>query len=673
MARIETPKIRNIALVGHEGAGKTMLVEAFLYRVGVLTRMGSIKEGNTASDFDPDEREGGKSFSCSTLSFSYKDVFFNILDVPGSSDCVGDMLTALRAVECAVICVDATSGVKVNTRKIWQEAEKLGLPCCFAITRLDAENTNYEKTLAEIQEHFGDRCIPALWPDGSAASFSKVFSVLEPAEGAPEEVSSMNEKLSEAVVEADDELMEKYLEGEEISSETFRSTFTKAMLQRVLFPVVVAAGEPQVGLEEMLDFLAAYSPKPNEFERKGMAGEEEVVLDPDNGFVGFVYRTVADEFVTRISYLRILSGKLASNTSFVNRRTGKSERIGGLLKICGKEQASIEEGVCGDIVAVAKVEDILAGDTLTDGKTKIVLPEIKFPTPMCSLAVRPKSRGDETKISTALKELVADDRTVAVRADAQTGDLVLSGMSDLHLLLMLKRLKRRRKVEVETAPPKIPYRETITKGAKYVEYTHKKQTGGAGQFARVFIDVEPLERGAGYEFVDKIFGGVIDQSFRPSVDKGIQNKMAEGVIAGNPVVDVRVTLVDGKTHPVDSKDIAFQIAGREAFKKAVLQCNPVLLEPIVKLEVVVPQASMGDVMGDLNGKRGRILTSGTEGNLAVVQALIPLGEVQNYQAGLKSMTGGEGSYTMEFDHYDIVPPNVHKAIVAAYEKEQEQK
>ena len=673
MARIETPKIRNIAFVGHEGAGKTMLVEAFLHKVGVLTRMGTIKEGNTASDFDPDEREGGKSFSCSTLSFSYKDVLFNMLDVPGSSDCVGELLTALRAVECAVICVDATSGVKVNTRKIWQEAEKLGLPCCFAITRLDAENTNFAKTLGEIQEFFGDRCIPALWPDGSAASFNKVFSVLEPADGAPEDVSAVNEKLSEAVVEADDALMEKYLEGEEISDEVFRATFTKAMLQRVLFPVLVAAGEPQVGLEETLDFLAAFAPKPTELERKGMAGEEEVVLDPDNGFVGFVYRTVADEFVTRISYLRVLSGRLASNTSFVNRRTGKTERIGSLLKVCGKEQEPVEEGICGDIVAVAKVEDILAGDTLTDDKTKITLPEIQFPTPMCSLAVRPKSRGDEQKISTALKELVADDRTIAVQADSQTGDLVLSGMSDLHLSLMLKRLKRRRKVEVDTAPPKIPYKETITKSAKYVEYTHKKQTGGAGQFARVFIDVEPLERGGGYEFVDKIFGGVIDQTFRPSVDKGIQQKMAEGVIAGYPVVDVRVTLVDGKTHPVDSKDIAFQIAGREAFKKAFLQCNPVLLEPIVKLEVVVPQSNMGDVMGDLNGKRGRILSSNTEGSLAVVQALIPLGEIQNYQAGLKSMTGGEGSYTMEFDHYDIVPPNVHKAIVAEYEKEQEQK
>jgi elongation factor G len=314
-----------------------------------------------------------------------------------------------------------------------------------------------------------------------------------------------------------------------------------------------------------------------------------------------------------------------------------------------------------------------AGDTVTDEKTDLRVPEVKFPVPMVSLAVRPKSRGDEQKIGSALKELEGDDRTFALCSDTQTGDLIISGMSDLHLSMMLKRLKRRRKVEVETSPPKIPYKETITRGVKYVEYTHKKQTGGAGQYAKVYIDVEPLERGGGYQFADKIFGGVIDHSFRPSVDKGIQAKMAEGVIAGFPVVDVRVSLVDGKTHPVDSKDIAFQVAGREAFKKAVLQCNPVLLEPIVKIEIIVPQINMGDIMGDLNGRRGRILTSATEGPMAIIQAVVPMAEIQAYQADLKSKTGGEGSYSVEFDHYDIVPPNIQKTIVEGFEKKQAQK
>ena len=671
MAKVESKAIRNIALVGHEGAGKTTLAEAFLHTAGITTRMGSIKEGNTQSDFDPDERDAGKSFYCSTLSFTYGDVHVNLLDVPGSPDCIGETLTALRAVECVVLCVDATSGVKVNTRKIWQLAEDLGLPCCVAITRLDAENTSFAKTLAEVQEYFGDRCLPVLLPDGSAGAFSRVFPVLRPGDDAPEEVAGWKEKLTEAVVEADDELMEKYLEGESISEEVFRSTFAKALWDRVVFPLVTVAAEPQIGSKESLDFVTAIAPSPADMPRKATVGEEEKEMGPDDGFVAFVYRTVADEFVTRITYLRIVSGRLGSNTSFVNRRTGRTERIGGVLKVCGKDQTPVDEGVYGDIVAVAKVEDILAGDTLTDDKTRVTLPEIKFPTPMTSLAVKPKSRGDEQKISVALKELVADDRTFMVQTDSQTGDLVVSGMSDLHLTLMLKKLKRRRKVEVETAPPKIPYKETITKGVKYVEYTHKKQTGGAGQYARVFIDVEPLGRGEGYEFVDKIFGGVIDQTFRPSVDKGIQNRMAEGVIAGYPVVDVRVSLVDGKTHPVDSKDIAFQIAGREAFKKAVLQCGPVLLEPIAKMEVVVPQANMGDVMGALNSKRGKILSSGSEGSLAVIQAQVPVAEIQSYQAELKSITGGEGSYSIEFDRYDVVPPQVQKTIVAEYEKQQE--
>lgn len=673
MAKVETRKIRNIAIVGHEGAGKTMLVEAFLVKAGVIGRMGEIKEGSTVSDFDPEEKEAQKSFYCSTVSFEHKGISFNILDVPGSPDCVGEALTALRAVECALICVDATSGVKVNTRRIWQEAEKIGLPCCFAVTRLDAENTNYDKILSEIQEQFGNRCVPVLWPDGSSGSFSRVFSVFQPPEDAPDAVAALNEQLIESVVEADDELMEKYLEGESVSDEVLQATFTQAMVQRVLFPVIAVASESQIGIGEMLEFFGVMMPDPNALPRTALKGEEEIELDPANGFVGFVYKTMADEFVTRISCVRILSGQLLSNTSFVNRRSGKTERIASLFKVSGKEQNNIDAGVCGDIVAVAKVEDMLAADTITDNKTHVKLPEVKFPNPMTSLAVKPKSRGDEQKISAALKELVADDRTFSFSSDLQTGELVVSGMSDVHVNMMLKRLKRRRKVEVITFPPKIPYKETITKGVKYVDYTHKKQTGGAGQFAKVVIDMEPMERDQGYEYVDKIFGGVIDQTFRPSVDKGIQAKMAEGVIAGYPVTDVRVSLVDGKTHPVDSKDIAFQIAGREVFKKCVLECNPVLLEPIVKMQVIVPQANMGDVMGDMNGRRGRILTTGSEGPMAVIDAIVPLAEVQNYQADLKSMTGGECSYSVEFDHYDIVPPNIQKNIVAAYEKEQEEK
>ena len=671
MAPIDIQKIRNIAIVGHEGSGKTTLVEAFLHQAGVTTRMGSIREANTISDFDPDEREAGKSFFCSTLSFDYQGIHFNFLDVPGSPDCIGEALAALRAVECALICVDATSGVKVNTRRMWVEAQRLGLPCCFAITRLDAENTQFGKTLAEIQEHFGDRCFPVLWPDGSAGSFRSVATVFQLAGDASAEVQSLHEKLIEAVVEADDALMEKYLEGDAVEEETLRATFIRALLQRVLFPVLVVAAEPQIGGEACLKFLGSLTPSPDQFSRKALKGEEEVELIPGKEFVGFVYRTAADDFVTRISYIRILSGRLVTNTSFVNRRSSKTERLGNLLRVCGKDQKNLEDAGAGDIVAVAKIESMLAGDTLTDGKTNVRIPEIRYPTPRVSQAVKPKSRGDEQKIGTSLKEMAQDDRTFTVFSDPQTGDLVINGMSDHHLSLMLRRLRRRRKVEVETAPPKIPYKETITKGVQYVEYTHRKQTGGAGQYAKVSIDLEPVERGGGYEFLDKIFGGVIDQSLRPSVDKGIQAKMAEGVIAGYPVVDVRVKLVDGKTHPVDSKDIAFQIAGREVFKKAFVLCDPVILEPIAKVEAVVPKANIGDVMGDLNGRRGKILTTGTEGPMAVVHALVPFAEIQSYQADLKSMTGGEGSYTIEFDHYDPVPAHLVKNIVAKYEAEQQ--
>lgn len=669
MTKVETSAIRNIALVGHEGNGKTTLLEAFLHHVGIITKMGRVKEKNMVSDFDPDEKDLQKSLFTSTVSFSYQGKQFNILDVPGSSDSIGELLTALRAVECAIVFVDPTSNIKVNTRRVWKEAEQINLPRIICVSRMDTENTDFQETLNRIRQNFGDRCIPLFVPDVSGTSFSRVFRTIRVDDKAPEEAGKFNTEIIEAIVEADESLMERYLEGEEISEEELYKTFKKALVEGSVFPVVVSASEKEIGTKEILDTLVRIAPSPDAILRKAVKGEEEVPIDTENGFVGFVYKTTADDFVTRISHIRILSGKISSNSSFVNRRTGKTERIGSVFKIMGKEHKDISEGVTGDIIGLAKVEEMRAGDTITDDKTDIKLSEIKFPVPMVSIAVKPKSRSDEQKIGTALKELEGDDRTFVSHHNAQTGDLVISGMSDLHLNMMLKRLKRKRKVEVETSMPKIPYMETVSKSVKNVEYTHKKQSGGAGQYARVFVDMKPLPRGTGYEFVDKIVGGVIDQTFRPSVNKGIQTKMAEGIITGYPVTDLRVTLVDGKTHPVDSKDIAFQIAGREVLKKAFLQCSPLLIEPIVKMEVAVPQESLGDIMGDLNSRRGRIMTSGSEGAMSVVVAKVPLAEVQTYQADFKSITGGEGSYTIEFDHYDIVPPNIQKEIMDKHEKE----
>ncbi len=668
MAKTDISDIRNIAIIGHEGNGKTALVEAFLQHAGIIGKMGNVKEKSTISDYDPDEKEAQKSLSTSTISFEYKGKQFNILDVPGSPDAIGEVLTAIRAVGLAIVCVDPAGTIKVNTRRAWKEAEKIGMPRLVAVAKLDHENTSFDDTVLHIQDHFGERCQPYLIPDGSAEKFSKVFSVLEPGDGAPAEVADSSTKVVEAIVEADEELMEKYLEGGEVSTDELKKTFVKSLVECNLFPIVALSAEKQIGTKELLDTLAEVSPPPNAIVRKAMKGDKEIVVNPDDGFVGFVYKTIADEFVTRVSHIRILSGKIAPHGEFVNRRTGKTEKVGSVFKLFGKDHKDINEGVAGDIIGIAKIEDMRAGDTITDAATDVTVPEIKFPTPMVSLAVQPKSRSDEQKIGTALKELEGDDMTFKMEHSRQTGELVIHGMSDQHLKLMLKRLKRRRKVEVETFQPKIPYMETVTKSVKNVEYVHKKQSGGAGQFARVFVDLEPKPRGGGYEFVDKIVGGVIDQVFRSSVDKGIQARRNEGIIAGCQATDFRVTLVDGKTHPVDSKDIAFQIAGREVLKKAFTQCNPVLLEPVVKMEIIVPNDNMGDIMGDMTGRRGKILSSGTDGPMAVVEAQVPLAEIQMYQADLKSLTGGEGSYTIEFDHYDIVPGNIQKGIIDKHEK-----
>ncbi|MBN1417201.1 MAG: elongation factor G, partial [Planctomycetes bacterium] len=655
--------LRNVVLIGHEGAGKTTLVEALLVHGKVILRMGSVRDGTTVCDFDPEEKEQQKSFCLATVHLDHKGSLINLVDTPGAPDFIGETLPALRAVECALLCIDATGGIKVNARVLWKAATEIGLPRFLVVTRLDGENVDFARTLAEIQETFGKGCVPFTVPDVSGPSIGKVETLLDGGPG--------RESLVETIVESDDRLMERYLEGGEISGDELRAALGKAVVGGTIFPVFSVASEKGVGIAELLDGIVALAPKPDDIPREAVQGDARAKIDPSGGFIGYVFKTIGDDFVTRISQVRVLSGKLSVGGTFHNRRSGRTEKVGTLWRLLGKESKTVSEAGAGDIVAVTKIEDIRVGDTLTDAQTDARLDPIAFPTPMVSLAVMPKSRGDEQKLSGGLRELAGDDATFLVNQDAQTGDLVISGMSDLHLNVLLRRLRRRRKVEVTTKPPKIPYRETVTKAVKYVEYTHKKQTGGAGQYARVFIDLEPTERGDGYEFVDKIVGGVIDTSFRPSVDKGIQAKMAEGVLAGYPVVDVRVSLVDGKTHPVDSKDIAFQIAGREAFKKAFMDAKPVILEPIVKMEITVPQGNMGDIMGDLNQRRGRIVNTASEGNFVTISASVPLAEIQTYQADLKSITGGQGTYLIELDRYEVVPSHVQEQIIAKAKADRE--
>jgi len=662
--QLNSSRIRNIALLDHEGAGETTLLESMLHTAGVTTRMGHIEAHNTVSDYDPDEKQYEKSLYCSTLSFDYNNLHFNCLDVPGSPDAIGEVMTALHAAECALVCVDANDGVKVNTRRVWRLASQRGIPRIIVLTKLDADTADFATALAAVKEEFGNRCVPLYIPNASSSGFSEVYSVLHNRD-ASDATTEAYEQIVEAIVETNDDLMERYLEGDAISESELTEALKDALLHGTLFPVIPTSGEHETGSEALLAVLSELAPAPHEVERIVEQDGEPVSITDIKGFSGYIYHTESDEFVGRVSYLRILSGSISAHDTFINRRSGKEEKAGHILRVIGKQQQDISRAVAGDLVAIPRVADMHACDVITDASTNIELDEMKFPMPMVSLAIRPKTTKDDQKLGTALHEFENDDRTFHVHSDSQTHDLVISGMSDLHLKLILNKLKRRYKVQVETSTPRVAYLETITTAVDGVEYTHKKQSGGAGQFGRVVINIEPRARGEGYEFVDKIHGGVIDAVFRTSVDKGVQAAMQEGVMAGYPATDLRVTLVDGKTHTVDSKDIAFQIAGQKAFRKAFKQCRPVLLEPIVKMAISVSQEHIGDIMGDLNSRRAQIMATDMKGSAAIIEALAPMAEIQSYQAQLKAMTRGEGSYTIVFDHYDVVPAMIQKQVLEA--------
>lgn len=679
MADRSIADIHNIALLGHAGAGKTTLGEAMLLKAGVTNRLGSVDDGTSMLDYDEESRERKQSVDSTVFFVEHNGKLLNFIDTPGIADYCGTALAALIGVETALIVVSAAGGIGVNTRRMFAAAGEFKLARAIVVTRIDAESANLEDLLAGLRESFGANCLPINLP---AERGRRIINVLESTDGQSDilSVSQCHTALCDAIVETDDSLMEEYMSAGTVAHGKLRRAVGRAVASGHVIPVFFVNARDGVGVENLLDELCYFAPSPLEGKQRLLrtgegdsARELPIEPSPDGEFVAQVFKVTSDPRSNiKYSVARVFSGRLGPDGQVFVSGDRKGQRPGHIFKLRGDQHTEIPEAVAGDIVALAKL-DLRLGSVLfaKAAEGQIELP--RFPTPMFALAIEPKSRGDVEKISGALHRFAEEDPCFQYHRDPETNELLMQGMGDLHLTVIRSKMKRYFKLEVDTRPPKIPYRETISASARYVEYTHKKQTGGAGQYAKVVIDLEPNERGKGYEFIDKIFGGVIDQAFRPSVDKGVRDQMKKGVIAGYPVVDVKVSLVDGKTHPVDSKDIAFQIAGRQVFKLAFTQCKPILLEPIVKMEVTAPAEYMGEITRDLAGKRGQILGQDMlPGNQVCIRATVPLAEVASYASQLKSVTGGQGSYLMELSHYDVVPPNIQQQIVAAHKPKEEE-
>ena len=671
--------IRNIALAGHGASGKTSLADALLFSAGATDRRGSVDDGTSVSDSEDEEKRRHFTIDCHLLHLEHGGKQIHLIDTPGYPDFIGSALSALAAVENVVLAVSAPSGVEVNTRRIFDEATRLKLGRIIALTKMDAENVDYRKVLDQVRETFGPECVPFHIPVGEGARFSGVVDVMNPPaetpEGCPLSMADAYKMAVEQIVETDDALMGRYLEGEALTVADLRAAAHRAIALGLLVPVVCVSARKDVGLGELMGLLDDCSLNPDDVHRTAIRDDDasEVELEPheDGELVAQVFRTTNDLFMGKMSYLRILSGRIAGDTTLVNLRTGKTNKVGHLYRLQGKTQEEVKEAIAGDIVAVAKFDDLHVSDTVSasgNGQTAhLKLQPIRFPTPMVPRAVEPKTRDDEPKISVGLAKIADEDPTFTFRRDAQTHELVISGMSELHLDVIQHRLKTRYKLDINTHVPHVPYLETIA-GAAEAHHRHKKQTGGRGQFADVQLRVRPRARGEGFQFVDAIKGGVIPNQYIPAVEKGVREQVEKGVVSGNPVVDVEVEVFFGGYHPVDSSEQAFKTAAAAAFRKAFLESRPALLEPIVSLEVTVPVEKFGDVSADLSTRRGHITGMDATGGLQVVQAQVPLSEVLRYATDLKSMTAGRGSYTMEFKSYEPVPPNVQQTIVDRWAK-----
>ena len=683
----QTDKVRNLSLVGHSGSGKTTLTEAILYTTGVTKRQGRVEDGNTVSDFDKEEIARKVSIGTSVIPVEWNDIKYNFLDTPGYFDFAGEMYGALRASEGALLVIDASSGVEVGTEKAWKYTEEKNIPRIIVINKMDKENVNFEKVMDDIRSNLGDKVLPFTLPIGEGASFKGIVDVI--GEAAFEyngkdakkvdvpgdlqgEIESIKEVLMERVAETDEELMEKYFEGEEFTEEEIRKGLKLAVSQGDLVPVVVCSADKAMGVDLLLDIVKNYIPNPMEAGSNiGYKNGEEVErkVDVNEPFSAIVFKTIVDPFVGKLSIFKVLSGKITKDQDIYNASKEKSEKLGGLFVLRGKNQMEVSEIVAGDIGATAKLQITQTGDTLCDKSNITLYDRIEYPKPTLFLAVEPKAKGDEEKIGTALHRLTEEDPTFVVQRNSETKQLLIGGQGNMQLAVIVDKMKNNFGVDVNLTTPKVAYRETI-KGTSSVQGKHKKQTGGAGQYGDVHIRFEPTEEE--FVFAEEVFGGAVPKNFFPAVEKGLRESMQEGVLAGYPVVNVKATLFDGSYHPVDSNEMAFKIAASLAFKKGMQEANPILLEPIMRLEILVPEEYMGDVMGDMNKRRGRILgmEPQADGNQLVI-AEAPQAELFEYAIDLRSMTQARGSFTMEFVRYEEVPANIAEKIIEEAKAEKE--
>jgi elongation factor G len=687
MKAYKTDEIRNIVLLGHGSAGKTSLAEAMLFHSGAMNRMGKIDDGTTVSDFDEEEIRRQISLSLALVPHEWKNTKVNVLDTPGTTDFIGEVISAMHIADMGLVVVDAVSGVEVGTELAWARADERELPRMVFVNKMDRDNADFGRTLDALSQMFGKNFVPLQLPIGGQSDFEGVVDLISlkarfGADGRPDEipeqladqVEESRVVLTEAAAEGDDELIMKYLEGEELTAAEIRHGLKAAILAGTAIPVLCGAATKSLGVATLMDDIIELAPAPNEvpaMTAQGVEGDEELNADAAGALGALVFKTMADPYVGKLSYFRVYSGTLHSDSRYFNMRAGEEERFGQLSVMRGKEQLPVSHIAAGDIGAVAKLGATLTGDTICDRGHPLTIPSPVFPSPLFSVAVNPRTQADSAKMGATLTRLTEEDPTLQWTQEPSTNQTILSGMGDTHVDIAIRRMENRFAVGVETAVPKVPYRETITRTYQ-TQYRHKKQTGGAGQFAEVHVRVEPLPRGEDFDYVWEVFGGRISSSFSSSIEKGIKSVMQQGVIAGYPVVDVRVAVTDGKEHPVDSKDIAFQIAGREVFRLAVLGAGPVLLEPIYDVEVVVPDEYTGDVIGDLNTKRARVMGMDQAPGKSIVKAEVPLAEMQRYATDLRSITQGRGLFSMELLRYDEVPAHLTQEIVEKAKREKEE-